>query len=109
MALETDIPGAGESNLYADAGNGFGYEQGEYAKRKVYCDTAGDRITVRLGEREGSFIPERGEMRLALRGVAAAQRVLVDGDERGLDRDGVSLLTVPLAEGAKATKIEVIL
>ncbi len=51
--------GSGNSTLYEDAGDGFGYENGEYARREVSCDTAADRITARVGEREGRFVPER--------------------------------------------------
>ena len=77
--------GKGESTLYEDAGNGFGYKEGEYARRRISCESSDERITIRVGEREGSFVPERQEVRLKLRGVTAAQSVLVDGEERGPD------------------------
>ncbi|MBA2782987.1 MAG: DUF5110 domain-containing protein, partial [Actinomycetota bacterium] len=101
--------GKGESTLYEDAGNGFGYERGEYARRKVFCETQDDRITIRLGEREGSFVPERGEIRLELRGVTTAQSVLVDGEERRPEHGEVGTLTVSLGEEAGPTTVEVIL
>jgi alpha-glucosidase len=101
--------GKGESTLYEDAGNGFGYERGEYARRKVFCETQDDRITIRLGEREGSFVPERGEIRLELRGIATAQSALVDGEERGLEHREGGALTVSLGEDAGATTVEVTL
>ena len=49
----------------------------------ISCESSDERITVHLGEREGSFVPERGGVRLELRGVAAARSVLVDGEEPG--------------------------
>ena len=99
--------GTGEATLYEDAGNGFGYEQGEYAWRKISCETSDDRITVRLGEREGSFVPEREDVRLELRGVAAAQSVLVNGEERGVGHVMDNILIVSLGEEAGSTTIEV--
>jgi len=101
--------GAGESTLYEDAGDGFGYESGEYARRTISCDTSQDRVAVRLGEREGSFTPERREVILELRSVEAAQSVLVDGEERepGYGDDGV--LAVSLSEDARAVTVEVTL
>jgi alpha-glucosidase len=101
--------GKGESTLYEDAGNGFGYQEGEYARRGISCDQSEDRITIRLGKREGSFVPERGEIRLELRGIATAQSILVDREERGLEHGEGGALTVSLGEGAGATTVEVIL
>ena len=100
--------GAGESTLYEDAGDGFGYENGEYARRDLSCDTSHDRVTVRLGEREGSFVPERREVILELRGIESAQSVLVDGEEHDpVYQEGA--LTVSLGEEAGAVTVEVIL
>ncbi|MBD0253270.1 MAG: glycoside hydrolase family 31 protein [Rubrobacter sp.] len=101
--------GTGESTIYEDAGDGFGYEQGEYARRDVSCETSEDRIAVRLGERGGSFVPERWEVRVGLCGIAEAQGVLVDGEERGLDLNEDGTLIVSLGEEAGATTVEVIL
>jgi alpha-glucosidase len=101
--------GTGESTIYEDAGDGFGYEQGEYARRDVSCETSEDRIAVRLGERGGSFVPERREVRVGLCGIAEAQGVLVDGEERGLDLNEDGTLIVSLGEEAGATTVEVIL
>jgi alpha-glucosidase len=101
--------GTGESTIYEDAGDGFGYEQGEYARRNVSCETSEDRIAVRLGERGGSFVPERREVRVGLCGIAEAQGVLVDGEQRGLDLNEDGTLIVSLGEEAGAKTVEVIL
>jgi alpha-glucosidase len=101
--------GIGESAIYEDAGDGFGYERGEYARRNVSCERVEDRIIVRLGGREGSFVPERREVRVGLRGIAEAQGVLVDGERRGLDRTEDGTLIVSLGEEAGAKTVEVIL
>jgi alpha-glucosidase len=101
--------GAGESTLYEDAGDGFGYENGEYARRVLSCDTSHDRVTIRLGEREGSFAPERREVILELRGIESAQSVLVDGQEREPGYAESGALTVSLAEETRAVTVEVVL
>ncbi len=100
--------GSGGAALYEDGGDGFGYEGGEYARRVVSCETSHDRVTVRLGEREGSFAPERRQVILELRGIEAAQSVLVDGEARNPSyEDGA--LSVSLGEEARAATVEVIL
>jgi alpha-glucosidase len=62
--------GSGESALYEDAGNGFAYERGEYARRRVVCKAAADKISVSLRKREGSFVPERRSINLAIHGIS---------------------------------------
>ena len=101
--------GAGESTLYEDAGDGFGYENGEYARRVLSCDTSHDRVTIRLGEREGSFAQERREVILELRGIESAQSVLVDGQEREPGYAESGALTVSLVEETRAVTVEVVL
>jgi alpha-glucosidase len=101
--------GKGESTLYEDAGNGFGYEEGEYARRRISCEVSDDRLTIRLGERQGSFVPERQEIRLELRGITTAQGVTVNDEEHAPDRVEGGALTVTLGEEAAPTRVEVIL
>jgi alpha-glucosidase len=100
--------GAGEVALYEDAGDGFGYEDGEYARRTVSCEESGGHITVRIGEREGSFVPNRESLRLELRRFASApESVAVSGEgvESGYE-DGAVL--VPLAETDAALTVEIV-
>jgi alpha-glucosidase len=101
--------GKGESTLYEDEGNGFGYEEGEYARRRISCESSDGRITIRLGERQGSFVPERREVRLVLRGIPTAQSITVNDEERAPDRVEGGALTVELGEEATPTTVEVIL
>ena len=83
--------GAGESAAYEDAGDGFGYESGEYARRVVSCEESSGRVTVRVGEREGSFVPQRRELRLELRGIASPpESVTLDGEVIQADYDEMS-------------------
>ncbi|HJQ29705.1 MAG TPA: glycoside hydrolase family 31 protein [Rubrobacter sp.] len=100
--------GAGESTIYEDSGNGFGYEAGEYARRSISCEFSDDRITINLGGREGSFVPNRQEVRLELRGVTTAQNVRVNGGEREPDH-GENRLTISLGEETAPASVEVVL
>ncbi|WP_376793992.1 glycoside hydrolase family 31 protein [Thermogemmatispora sp.] len=66
--------GQGESSLYEDAGDGYGYLEGEYARRTILCEVEGDEIRVFLGAREGSFVPPRQEIMLELRALGRPPR-----------------------------------
>jgi alpha-glucosidase len=96
----------GYTTLYEDAGDGLGYENGEYARRKIICETTADRVTIRLSEREGSFAPERREVLLELRGVGNAAGVTVNGEGVNPRRESGKLV-IPLSESADETLVEV--
>jgi alpha-glucosidase len=97
---------AGETVLYEDAGNGFAYRDGEYARRTVSCEASGGRIAVRISAREGSYVPERGELLLELRGVENPRSVRVDGESREMRSvDGATV--VSLEESARGVSVEV--
>jgi alpha-glucosidase len=101
--------GASESHLYEDAGDGFGYENGEYARRAVSCEESAGTVTVRLGERGGSFVPEREELRLEMRTFSSApDSVKVGGEsvEPLYDKEGGTLI-VPLKERGDALTVEI--
>jgi alpha-glucosidase len=102
--------GADDSTLYEDAGDGFGYESGEYARRNISCEESREHITVRIGEREGSFVPEREELRLELRGFGSApESVAVNGEsvESSYDEESRTVL-VPLRESGGALDVEIL-
>ncbi|MCL6549360.1 MAG: DUF5110 domain-containing protein, partial [Alicyclobacillus sp.] len=48
-------PGAGAFTLYEDAGEGYAYEQGVYARTPLHCETTETEIVVTLGPREGRY------------------------------------------------------
>jgi alpha-glucosidase len=98
----------GETTLYEDAGNGYAHEDGDYARRTVLCEAAEDRITVRLSEREGSYVPERRELYLELRGVEDPRSVLANGEDAQF-RTGEGVTVVLLEETAEAVTVEVVL
>jgi alpha-glucosidase len=100
--------GAGEFALYEDADDGFGYEDGEYARRTVSCEESGGRVTVRIGKREGAFVPVRVSLHLQLWGFTSApESVAVDGEgvESRYEEGGAVL--VPLAETDGALTVEI--
>ena len=66
--------GSGETMLYEDSGEGYDYRTGEYARRSLSCEKAGGHISVRLGNREGNFTPERERVMLELRASRVARR-----------------------------------
>jgi alpha-glucosidase len=101
--------GAGESALYDDAGDGFGYEDGEYARRTTSCKGSRGHVMVRISEREGSFAPEREELHLELRGFGSApESVAMNGGsiEAGFDEEE-STVRVPLRETDGTIEVEV--
>ena len=101
--------GAGDSVLYEDAGDGFGYENSEYARRAVSCEELAGSITVRLGEREGSFVPRREAVHLELRAFgSASESVEVDGESvepRYHEESGTLIVRLTETDGAPTVVI----
>ena len=103
-------PGTGDSTLYEDAGDGFAYLDGEYARRTISCEASADHVTVRIGGREGSFTPQRGEVILELRGLAAPEGVKVDGQDAEWRYEAAArTITVTMEERETPSTIEVAL
>jgi alpha-glucosidase len=101
--------GADESVLYEDAGDGFAYEDGEYARRTVSCAEAAGSVTVRISERLGSFVPQRQELRLELRGFGSApESVEVNGEGADSSYDeetGTVIVSLGETEGVITVEI----
>jgi hypothetical protein len=62
--------GRGSATFYEDAGDGYEYLNGFYARRAITCEVAGGTIRVVIGEQEGEFDPARRQVRLELREIA---------------------------------------
>ncbi|CAN5673345.1 glycoside hydrolase family 31 protein [soil metagenome] len=102
--------GLGESTIFEDAGDGFDYLDGEYARRKISCESTADHVTVHIGGREGTFTPQRNEVRLELRGLGTPEGIRVDGQETDWQHDAEArTVTVTLGENETPSKIEVTL
>src|SRR6202049_2294043 len=63
--------GSGIATFYEDAGDGYEYANGVYARRKITCEVENGHIRVVIGEQEGAFAPARRHVRLELREIAA--------------------------------------
>ncbi len=89
--------GSGTSVLYEDAGDGYGYERGDFVRRVLACGTEAERVEVTIGAAEGAFEPSRSALRLELHGAAETQRVRV-GDAPAEDwhmEDGMVVVRLP--------------
>jgi alpha-glucosidase len=60
----------GTASVYDDAGEGFTFENGDFARFTLTC-SAGSSITLQLGPKEGSFTPHHSTMEFDIRGAAA--------------------------------------
>ena len=60
LLVSLDAHGRAEGTLYEDAGDGFGYEQGEFARTRFVAETKGSTLHVRVAEREGSWVTAAG-------------------------------------------------
>ncbi|MEJ5310310.1 MAG: TIM-barrel domain-containing protein [Anaerolineae bacterium] len=77
-------PGEAVSELYEDAGEGFGYRQGEYRLNQFMLRQTDDRLTIRW-TREGNYTPPYEHIELTLNGLKRAPRsVLADGASFGI-------------------------
>ncbi len=96
------------SLLYEDAGEGFGYREGEYRVNRFVVRRTPDRLVV-TWEREGNYAPPYEHVELSIHGlVRVPPAIVVDGDEYApLVKDAVRrmvLLGVPPFE-----KLEILL
>ena len=88
----------------------FSFEEGEYARRVVSCEESAGSVTVRIGERSGSFVPEREALQLELCCFGSApESVAVNGEsvEARHDEESGTVL-VPLEETGDALTVEIV-
>jgi alpha-glucosidase len=71
--------GSASATLYEDAGDGYEYLNGSYARRAITCQVESGKIRVVIGERVGTFIPERRQIRLELREIASGPEAVQPG------------------------------
>jgi alpha-glucosidase len=89
--------GNSERFLYEDAGNGFDYQRGAFARRRFAAREDGAGLIVEIGAPEGTYRPASRAMRLTVRGRAAT-RVTVNGTaltNGWTVRDGSVEITMP--------------
>jgi alpha-glucosidase len=99
--------GASERTMYEDAGNGFDYQRGVFARRRFAARADGSAVIVEIGAPDGTYRPQARPLILTLRSQAGAARVSVGGvsldrvadldkAERGwTTRDGSLMIKLP--------------
>ena len=72
--------GSGRATFYEDAGDGYEYLNGFYARRAITCEVEAGNIRVVMGEQEGTFVPARQHIRLELREIASEPEIVQPGE-----------------------------
>jgi alpha-glucosidase len=100
--------GSGSSTLYEDAGDGYEYLNGFYARRAITCEAEAGHIRVVIGEQEGTFVPARRRIRVELRGIASEPKAVQLGESPAVSRYDPELrrLTVELPETASSQSLD---
>lgn len=57
LLVAPDATGHAEGWLYEDAGDGFGYQHGEFRRTHLVAETSGGTLHVRLAGAEGAYAP----------------------------------------------------
>jgi len=70
--------GDGSGALFDDAGDGYGFERGEYARTSVRCQTE-TSVELHFEPQTGEFAARHRTVELDVRGLARPSQVLVDG------------------------------
>jgi alpha-glucosidase len=101
--------GSGTASLYEDAGDGYEYMNGFYARRAISCEVEAGSIRVVIGEQEGTFVPARRHIRLELREIASEPKMVQAGDAPAAWRydPAQRLLIVDLHETASSQSLHV--
>jgi alpha-glucosidase len=68
--------GSSTATFYEDAGDGYEYLNGFYARRALTCEVSSGHIRVVIGEQEGAFVPARRHIQLELREIASKPRAV---------------------------------
>ena len=94
---------SGSGALYDDAGEGFGFERGEFTRQSAVCEVEGGSVVVRL---DGLGAP----CDLDVRGVRQPTRVTIDGVETTEFRFEDDRLVLRLdGEGSREVRIDAML
>jgi alpha-glucosidase len=101
--------GSGAATLYEDAGDGYEYLHGSFARRAISCEVEAGNIRVTMGEREGTFVPARRHVRLELREIASEPKAVQSGKASAswLYEPEQRRLVIDLHETASSQLIEV--
>jgi alpha-glucosidase len=98
--------GEGSGALFDDAGDGYGFEHGEFIRQSVRCQTD-DRIRFEFEAPIGKFQGRTGTVELDIRGLARPSQVTVDGQALTTwdFNDGRLVVNLPASSAARAVTI----
>jgi alpha-glucosidase len=97
----------GVGTVYDDAGEGFAFERGEYARMRASCH-ASSSVRIQIDAQEGAFSPRHSAIELDVRGVARPQRVTIDATATDDWVYGDGRLLIRLTASAEARTIEIV-
>lgn len=66
LLVALDDQGSAVGTLYEDAGDGYGYQKGQYLRSTYRAVTEGSRVKVSLAEKEGAFPRPPRELRVMI-------------------------------------------
>ena len=66
LLVNPDSEGRAEGRLYEDAGDGFDYQQGQFAEYKLQASTEGKQLTVSLGQVDGKAASKERTLRVGI-------------------------------------------
>jgi alpha-glucosidase len=107
--------GTSERWLYEDAGNGFEYQRGVFARRRFASRRETSGLVIEIGAAEGTYRPQPRSMLLIVRMQAGTVRDLprvddLDKAERGwTTKDGSLMIKLPDRFERVAIRIEDVL
>jgi len=76
LLVAPDANGHAEGTLYEDAGDGYGYEHGQFLRTRFVADTHGRTVRVRIAGADGAWTaPANRRYRVTLLGGAKGLKV----------------------------------
>lgn len=66
ILVNPDADGNAYGTMYEDAGDGYGYKSGDYARYEFKAHTAGGRLTLKMKQVEGGFKAPSRKIRIGL-------------------------------------------
>jgi alpha-glucosidase len=98
--------GDGSGALFDDAGDGYGFERGEYARTSVRCQTE-TSVELHFEPQTGEFAARHRTVELDVRGLARPSQVLVDGQALTTwdFNDGRLVVNLPASTAARTVTI----
>ncbi len=100
--------GEAAGSLYEDAGDGFAYTEGAFARTCLQCRTTASSVAITIGEREGTYRPERSSIRLEVRGLRTRPTdVRVNGAPCGdwYVADGTVVVSLPASPEQRVVEL----